>query len=119
MGIIGLGCPLTFRQVILLRLESATSPEQLWGTYPFDPIPALTKFYYLAQIGWWFHQIYVINSEKRRKDHWQMFGHHILSIALMTSSYLGNFTRVGTLTHALMDFCDIILPVCPRFPLLP
>jgi acyl-CoA-dependent ceramide synthase len=98
-------------QVILFRIPNATSPEQLWGTYPTTHLPALTKFYYLAQFGWWFHQIYVINSEKQRKDHWQMFGHHVLTIVLISTSYVASFTRVGTLIHVLMDFCDIFLPV--------
>lgn len=98
-------------QIILSRIPNPTSPAQIWGTYPYNPIPGLTKFYYLAQLGWWFHQVYVINTEKRRKDHWQMFGHHILSITLISSSYAANFTRVGTLIHVLMDFVDIILPV--------
>ncbi|WWD15763.1 hypothetical protein CI109_100185 [Kwoniella shandongensis] len=101
----------TIGMIILNRIPNPTSPAQLWGTYPYNPIPGLTKFYYLAQLGWWFHQVYVINSEKRRKDHWQMFGHHILSITLITSSYATNFTRVGTLIHVLMDFVDIIFPI--------
>jgi len=73
----------------------------------------LTKFYYLAQLGWWFHQLYVIHSEKPRKDHWQMFAHHILSITLIISSYCMNYTRIGTVVHVFMDFCDILLPVSP------
>lgn len=75
-------------------------------------LPALTKFYYLAQEGWWFHQIYVINTEKRRNDHYQMLTHHALSISLIITSYIAHFTRVGTIIHTLMDFCDILLPVC-------
>lgn len=65
----------------------------------------------MTQLGWWFSQLYVINTEKRRKDHWQMFGHHILSIALISCSYAGNYTRIGVVVHALMDLCDILLPV--------
>ena len=40
-----------------------------------------------------------------------MFAHHILSIILIITSYVGNFTRIGCLIHVLMDFCDIFLPV--------
>lgn len=101
-------------QYILSLLPSPLSPTSLWGTYPNTPIPQLTKFYYLAQLGWWFHQIYVLNTEKRRHDHWQMFSHHVLTIALVVGSYVANFTRVGTVLHVLMDFCDILLPVSLR-----
>ncbi|KAK4689961.1 hypothetical protein P7C73_g141, partial [Tremellales sp. Uapishka_1] len=102
--------------LILSRLPSPISPDQLWGTYPYTPIPFLTKFYYLAQLGFWFHQIYVLHMEKRRKDHYQMFGHHVVVIALMSTSYAANFSRVGILIHFLMDFCDILLPVGPPSP---
>lgn len=45
-----------------------------------------------------------------------MFGHHILTIGLMVSSYMANFTRVGVLIHVLMDLCDIWLPVSLSLP---
>jgi acyl-CoA-dependent ceramide synthase len=105
------------KQTILLRIPNRFSPESLWSGYPHTLLPALTKFYYLAQLGWWFHQLYVIHSEKPRKDHWQMFAHHILSITLIVSSYYMNYTRIGTVVHVFMDFCDILLPV--RSSLLP
>ncbi|OXG32937.1 acyl-CoA-dependent ceramide synthase [Cryptococcus neoformans Ze90-1] len=105
----------TFGVIVLRQNPSPTSPEQLWGTYPAVPLPALTKFYYLSQLGWWFHQLLVINCEKRRKDHWQMFGHHILTITLVVGSYVMNFTSVGVVIHCLMDFCDILLPLAKMF----
>lgn len=42
-----------------------------------------------------------------------MFSHHILSIFLITGSYHMNYTRIGTVVHVFMDFCDILLPVSP------
>ena len=96
---------------MLSRSSAPFSPETLWGSYPNKTLPFITKFYYLAQLGWWFHQLYVINTEKRRGDHWQMFGHHILTITLLVGSYVAHFTRVGTVIHNLMDLCDIFLPV--------
>jgi acyl-CoA-dependent ceramide synthase len=95
-----------------MKIPNPLSPEALWAGYPHSLLPAMTKFYYLAQLGWWFHQLYVIHSEKPRKDHWQMFSHHILSIILIVSSYYMNYTRIGTVVHVFMDFCDILLPVC-------
>ncbi|EIW69517.1 hypothetical protein TREMEDRAFT_30795 [Tremella mesenterica DSM 1558] len=100
---------------ILRRIPNRLSPEQLWGTYPVRYLPGLTKMYYLGQLGWWFHQIYVLNTEQRRTDHWQMFSHHILTICLIVGSYAAHFTRVGTLIHVLMDFCDIIFPLAKIF----
>ncbi|KAL7422241.1 Sphingosine N-acyltransferase lag1 [Cryptotrichosporon argae] len=100
---------------ILARTPARFSPEELWGTYPYTPLPALDKFYYLTQLGWWLHQVYVLNTEKRRSDHWQMFAHHIVTITLVVVSYATNYTRIGVVVHTLMDFCDIWLPLAKMF----
>jgi very-long-chain ceramide synthase len=53
----------------------------------------------------------ILNAEARRKDHFQMMTHHVITIALIGASYYTNFTRVGCLVLVLMDWCDIWLPV--------
>ena len=85
--------------------------KQLWATWPNRELGGLHKTYILAQLGFWLQQIFVINIEERRKDHWQMFTHHVITIFLMLSSYYTNFTRIGCLIMVLMDWCDIWLPV--------
>ena len=55
--------------------------------------------------------------EERRKDHWQMFTHHIITNSLLYASYTYHHTRVGILVLVLMDVVDIFLPV--GFPFLP
>ena len=57
------------------------------------------------------HQMLVINAEARRKDHWQMMTHHVITVSLMLLSYSYNYTRVGCLVMFIMDWCDIWLPV--------
>lgn len=105
-----------FHQIVISRETSwPLAPSYQFGTYPDTPLPGLSKFYYLAQLGFWFHQLVVINLEERRKDHWQMFTHHIITIALVISSYYTNFTKVGTVILVLMDFCDILLPLAKMF----
>lgn len=71
----------------------------------------LLKWYYLVQFAFWLQQILVVNIEERRKDHWQMFTHHIITCALMLFSYGYYQTKVGNVILCLMDFVDIILPV--------
>ncbi|KAJ9108130.1 hypothetical protein QFC19_002597 [Naganishia cerealis] len=100
------------------------SSAYLWHDYPHTPLSRLTKFYYLGQLGFWFHQLFVINIEERRKDHWQMLTHHVITIILVGGSYWTNYTRVGGVIMALMDFCDILLPLAKMFrylalPILP
>lgn len=58
-------------------------------------------------------QILVIHLEERRKDHVQMFAHHIITTLLMSFSYVFNYTRVGNAILCTMDLVDIILSVRP------
>lgn len=72
------------------------------------------KTYILAQLGFWLQQIFVINIEERRKDHWQMLSHHFITIALIIGSYRYHHNAVGNLILVLFDLGDILLSVSPR-----
>jgi very-long-chain ceramide synthase len=82
----------------------------LWRTWPDREMEGIAKWYYLVQFGFWLQQIAVVNIEERRKDHWQMFTHHIFTCSLIFASYGYHQYRVGTLILCLMDFADIVLP---------
>ena len=86
-------------------------PINVWAGYPHVPLAGPVKFYYLLQTAFYMHQILVINAEARRKDHWQMLSHHLITVPLMVASYFYNYTRVGCLIMVLMDCSDIFLPV--------
>jgi acyl-CoA-dependent ceramide synthase len=90
-------------------------PEDLWLNYPHIPLAGPLKFYYLTQTAFYLHQVLILNAEARRKDHVQMMTHHLITIALLGTSYFFNFTRVGCLITFLMDWCDIFLPVSRFF----
>ena len=87
------------------------NPINVWTNYPHIPLAGPIKFYYLLQTAFYTHQILVINAEARRKDHWQMLGHHFITVPLMVGSYFYNYTRVGCLVLVLMDLCDALSPV--------
>ncbi|KAG1753980.1 TLC domain-containing protein [Suillus paluster] len=93
----------------------ALNPTEMWSNYPHIPLAGPLKFYYLTQTAFYLHQILILNAEARRKDHFQMMTHHIITIVLMVASYLYNFTRVGCLIMVLMDWNDIFLPVAKMF----
>ncbi|KAF4574568.1 sphingosine N-acyltransferase family protein [Pleurotus pulmonarius] len=86
-------------------------PTDVWLGYPHLPLAGPLKFYYLTQTAFYTHQILVLNAEARRKDHYQMLAHHIITVALMGASYFLNFTRVGCLIMVIMDWCDIFFPL--------
>ncbi|KAK4216781.1 longevity assurance proteins LAG1/LAC1 [Rhypophila decipiens] len=84
--------------------------HELWTSWPVREISGLMKGYMLAQLAFWVQQILVINIEERRKDHWQMFAHHIVTNALIFASYRYGHTRVGNLILVLMDVVDLFFP---------
>lgn len=90
---------------------------ELWTDWPTREVSGLMKAYFLGQFSFWIQQILVINMEERRKDHWQMFTHHLLTSTLMYASYRFHFTRVGNLILVLMDVCDLLLAVSASVPL--
>ncbi|KAI0347087.1 longevity assurance proteins LAG1/LAC1 [Trametopsis cervina] len=87
------------------------NPVDVWINYPHLPLAGPLKFYYLTQNAFYIHQILILNAEARRKDHWQMMTHHVITVVLMLGSYFYNYTRVGCLVMMLMDLCDIFLPI--------
>jgi Protein transporter of the TRAM (translocating chain-associating membrane) superfamily, longevity assurance factor len=60
-------------------------------------------------MSFWFQQVFVLNIEQRRKDHYQMFSHHIITCLLIIGSYHYYFTSIGHLILMIMDSVDILL----------
>jgi acyl-CoA-dependent ceramide synthase len=55
----------------------------------------------------------VLHIEQRRKDHWQMFAHHIVTTLLISFSYSYHQTRVSNLILCIMDVVELFFPVPP------
>ncbi|RDA89262.1 hypothetical protein CP532_0531 [Ophiocordyceps camponoti-leonardi (nom. inval.)] len=94
----------------------STSPyflnlRELWTGWPVRQIDGLSKAYILAQLAFWLQQMLVINIEDRRKDHWQMVTHHVITTGLIYSCYCYHHTRVGNLILVIMDVVDLFFPV--------
>jgi hypothetical protein len=89
----------------------------MWTEWPNRQVTGVVKGYMLFQLAFWLQQVLVINIEERRKDHWQMLTHHIITIALISASYRYGHTRVGTVILVLMDIGDLVFGVgCSRLP---
>ncbi|CAH0018053.1 unnamed protein product [Clonostachys rhizophaga] len=85
--------------------------RELWTNWPNREVDGLMKFYILAQWGFWLQQMLVIQIEERRKDHWQMLSHHIITATLICSCYSYHHTRVGNFILVIMDIVDIFFPL--------
>jgi acyl-CoA-dependent ceramide synthase len=83
----------------------------MWADFPITMIEGKFKYYYIVQFACWLHQLFIVNIEERRKDHWQMFTHHIFTSALLLTSYGCYMMRVGNVFLCIMDVVDILLPV--------
>ncbi|KAI6250731.1 Sphingosine N-acyltransferase-like protein [Erysiphe necator] len=96
---------------IMINSEYWLNFQNLWSKWPMREMGGLRKWYILVQYAFWLQQIMVINVEKRRKDHWQMFTHHIVTTTLIFTSYVYHHTRVANMILCVMDIVDIILPI--------
>jgi very-long-chain ceramide synthase len=85
--------------------------EYTWKGWPDREMDGLFKWYYLVQFAFWLQQILVVNIEERRKDYAQMFTHHVVTCALMLTSYGYHHYKIGNVILVTMDSVDTILPV--------
>ncbi|OBT81597.1 hypothetical protein VE02_09571 [Pseudogymnoascus sp. 03VT05] len=92
--------------------------DELWTDWPQRELDGLMKGYMLGQWSFWIQQVLVINIEDRRKDHWQMLTHHLVTIVLICASYAYHQTRVGNLILVIMDVVDLIFPLAKCFKYL-
>lgn len=83
--------------------------DHIYLNWPHYQITSSFKKYYLISIGFWIQQVFVLNIEEKRKDHYQMFSHHIITCALIIGSYYYYYTRIGHLILMIMDSVDIFL----------
>lgn len=91
--------------------------KNMWTNFPKRETDGLLKWYTLTQYAFWVQQFIVLHIEKRRKDHWQMFAHHVVTTLLIFCSYCYHQTRVANLILCIMDVVDLFFPVLqPSFP---
>lgn len=83
--------------------------DHVYTNWPHIQLTSSFKKYYLISIAFWIQQVFVLNIEEPRKDHYQMFSHHIITCTLIIGSYYYYFTRIGHLILMLMDAGDIFL----------
>lgn len=105
-------------QYILVNSDYWLNLRNLWTNWPNREMGGLAKWYILVQYAFWLQQILVIHIEQRRKDHWQMFTHHIVTTLLIFTSYGYHQTKVANVILCLMDVVDILLAVSTSLQLL-
>ncbi|KAL2863078.1 putative longevity-assurance protein (LAC1) [Aspergillus lucknowensis] len=85
--------------------------KAIWAEWPARGVSGSLKWYLLAQLAFWLQQIFVLNIEERRKDHYQMLTHHFITSSLLASAYIYSFYNVSNVVLSLMDVVDLLLPI--------
>lgn len=80
-----------------------------WYNFPHHDMTSDVWWYYMIELGFYLSLMFSQFLDVKRKDFWQMFVHHIVTILLMAFSWTCNFTRIGSLVMLVHDFADIPL----------
>lgn len=65
--------------------------------------------YYMLSMSYYWSLVVSQFFDIKRKDFWQMFAHHIITLLLLSLSWVCNFHRVGSLVLVIHDCADIFL----------
>lgn len=77
--------------------------------YPHHPVTNDEWWYYNIELAFYISLLITQFSDTKRKDFWQMFAHHIVTILLIVLSWACNFHRIGCLVIAIHDIADVPL----------
>lgn len=83
--------------------------KHCWYNYPLHRIEGDVWWYYMVELSFYWALCISQFFDVKRKDFWEMFIHHVTTIALMGFSWTCNLTRVGTLVLVIHDCADIFL----------
>uniref|UniRef100_A0A803M642 TLC domain-containing protein n=1 Tax=Chenopodium quinoa TaxID=63459 RepID=A0A803M642_CHEQI len=68
------------------------------------------KLFYMCQCGFYIYSIAALLTwETRRKDFAVMMSHHIITVLLISCSYMTSFFRIGSIVLALHDASDVFM----------
>lgn len=82
-----------------------------YENYPHKTHEYFFKLYYLSQAAFWAQQsvVLMLQLEKPRKDFHELIFHHIVTMALIFTSYRFHFTWMGIAIYITMDISDFFL----------
>lgn len=85
--------------------------KNCWYGYPHQSVSNDIWWYYMISMAFYWSLTASQFVDVKRKDFWQMFIHHMITILLMALSWVCNLHRVGSLVLLVHDCADIFLEV--------
>lgn len=95
--------------VVLWDKPYLKDTRQCLYNYPNHPVKTEEWWYYNIELGFYISLIVTQFIDTKRKDFWQMFVHHIVTVLLLVLSWACNFHRIGALVLAIHDIADVPL----------
>ncbi|XP_065157354.1 ceramide synthase 6-like [Atheta coriaria] len=95
--------------IVLWDKEWLWDIQKCWSNYPHQSVEVSIWWYYMVSLSFYWCLCFTQFIDVKRSDFWQMFAHHLATIALMSFSWVCNMTRIGSLVIFLHDAADIIL----------
>lgn len=83
--------------------------SEFWRNYPRHSVGNDIYWYYTIELGFYLSLFVTQFFDVKRKDFWEMFVHHIVSISLIFFTYTCNYIRVLTYVVFLHDCVDFWL----------
>lgn len=92
------------------------STEDYFKGWPSQELTLPVKLYYMCQCGFYLYSIgALVKWETRRKDFSVMMSHHIVTVILISYSYITRFFRIGSVVLALHDASDVFMEAAKVF----
>ena len=93
----------------LLFVEWRASYDAMWRDYPYQFVDENVRLLYMIELGRYLSLMVTLGTDRRRTDFVQVVTHHIATIALLTLSYMTNFTRFGAVILWYHNISDVFL----------
>jgi acyl-CoA-dependent ceramide synthase len=81
----------------------------MFGDYPYTPMPAMLKPYYLLCLSYYVEDLTVHLFSQPSFDYWEMTLHHIITLILVSTSYMNSLWSIGVFVLVQMDVEDIFI----------
>ncbi|RVE67178.1 hypothetical protein OJAV_G00115060 [Oryzias javanicus] len=89
--------------------------SQIWENFPQIPLLASQYWYYMMELGFYISLLLSVVLDVRRKDFWEQVVHHVVTIALISLSWVVNYIRAGSLIILVHDTSDYIMELAKMF----